>query len=211
MSAKTPVNVEKLVESVKDKLTIHQILKSGAPAFQQKSQPPIFCKNVPSTAKHGHLVTDTIGVWVKKGFASGPFDFPPLACFRVNPLIAFEQHGKIRPVLNVSEPAGRSFNDNVNKNGVEKVFMSSAKDFGYSLCKAGVSANFSKFDLSDAYKNVPSKASDFRLQGFSWLGKFFFESQQMFGAISSVSNYDTFGMSMLRDVKTQSFTIILFS
>ena len=33
--------------------------------------------------------------------------------------------------------------------------MSSAKDFGYVLCKAGVSANFSKFDLSDAYKNVP--------------------------------------------------------
>ena len=132
-------------------------------------------------------------MWVKKGFASGPFDSPPLACFRVNPLIAIEQHGKIRPVLNVSEPAGRSFNDNVNKNGVEKVFMSSAKDFGYSLCKAGVSANFSKFDLSDAYKNVPSKASDFRLQGFSWLGKFFFESQQIFGAISSVSNYDTFG------------------
>ena len=61
-------------------------------------------------------------MWVKKGFASGPFDSPPLACFRVNPLIAIEQHGKIRPVLNVSEPAGRSFNDNVNKKGVEKVF-----------------------------------------------------------------------------------------
>ena len=111
-------------------------------------------------------MTDTIGVWVKKKFASGPFDSPPLANFRVNPLIAVEQNGKIRLVLNVSEPLGRSFNDNVDKFGVEKVYMSSAKDFGYVLCKAGVSANFSKFDLSDAYKNVPCKIFDLRLHGW---------------------------------------------
>ena len=205
VSAQTPVDIdmfEGLIEQVKPKFTIHQILRakkcisflrSGAPAFQIKELPPIFCKNVPSTAKHGQLVTDTIAVWIKKGFASGPFESPPLARFRVNPLIAVEQHGKIRPVLNVSDPAGRSFNDNVDRNGVEKVYMSSAKDFGYSLCKAGVSANFSKFDLSDAYKNIPCKSSDFRIQGFFWLGRYFFETQQIFGAISSVGNYDTFG------------------
>ena len=168
-------------------------LRSGAPSFQRKILPPIFCTNVPSTAKNGRLVTDTIGMWVKKRFASGPFDSPPLPCFRVNPLIAIEQHGKVRPVLNVSEPEGRSFNDNINKHGIEKVYMSSAKDFGYCLCKAGVSANFSKFDLSDTYKNVPCKSLDFRLQGFSWLGKFFLETQQIFGAISSVPNYDILG------------------
>ena len=155
-------------------------LRSGAPSFQRKILPPIFCTNVPSTAKNGRLVTDTIGMWVKKRFASGPFDSPPLPCFIVNPLIAIEQHGKVRPVLNVSEPEGSSLNDNINKHGIEKVYMSSAKDFGYCLRKAGVSANFSKFDLSDAYKNVPCQSSDFRLQGFSWLGNFFLESQQIF-------------------------------
>ena len=140
VSAQTPVDIdmfEGLIEQVKPKFTIHQILRakkcisflrSGAPAFQIKELPPIFCKNVPSTAKHGQLVTDTIAVWIKKGFASGPFETPPLARFRVNPLIAVEQHGKIRPVLNVSDPGGRSFNDNVDRNGVEKVYMSSAKD-----------------------------------------------------------------------------------
>ena len=168
-------------------------METGAPAFQLKKLPPIFCKNNPATAKHGQLVSDTIGVWVKKKFASGPFDSPPLANFRVNPLIAVEQHGKVRPVLNVSEPSGRSLNDNVDKLSIEKVYMSSAKDFGYVMCKAGVSANFSKFDLSDAYKNVPCKISDLRLQGFSWLGKYFLETQQIFGAISSVPNYDILG------------------
>ena len=41
-------------------------LRSGAPSFQQQILPPIFSKNVPSTAKNGRLVTDTIGTWVKK-------------------------------------------------------------------------------------------------------------------------------------------------
>ena len=71
--------------------------------------------------------------------------------------------------------------------------MSSVKDFGNVLSKAGISANFSKFDMLDAYKNIPSKSSDFRLQGFFWLGKYFFESQQIFGGISSVGNYDILG------------------
>ena len=47
--------------------------------------------------------------------------------------------------------------------------------------------------MSDAYKNIPSKSSDLRLQGFFWLGKYFFESQQIFGGISSVGNYDILG------------------
>ena len=88
-SATTPIDVERfstIIDSVKDSPTFHQILRakkcisyltSGAPAFQSKHLPPIFCKNVPSTAKHGQLVTYTIRVWVKKKFASGPFDSPP--------------------------------------------------------------------------------------------------------------------------------------
>ena len=84
-SAQTPVDIdvfEGLIEQVKPKFTVHQILRakkcisflrSRAPAFQIKELPPIFCENVPSTAKRGQLVTDTIAVWIKKGFASGPF------------------------------------------------------------------------------------------------------------------------------------------
>ena len=76
--AQTPVDIdvfEGLIEQVKTKLTIHQILRakkcisflrSGAPAFHIKELPPIFCKNVPSTAKHGQLVTDTIAISDKK-------------------------------------------------------------------------------------------------------------------------------------------------
>ena len=89
VSAQTPVDIdmfEGLIEQVKPKFTIHQILRakkcisflrSGAPAFQIKELPPIFCKNVPSRAKHGQLVTDTIAVWIKKASLQAHLNLPP--------------------------------------------------------------------------------------------------------------------------------------
>ena len=58
---------------------------------------------------------------------------------------------------------------------MEKVKMSSARKFRYSVAKAGRKARMSKFDLTDAYKYIPCKKEDLRLQGFFWLGKFFIE------------------------------------
>ena len=74
--------------------------------------------------------------------------------------------------------------------------MSSAWIFGYTLKKCGKNANFSKFDLCDAYKNVRSFESDFRLQGFTWLGKFFYKNRQICGAKSAVPNFDTLGNTL---------------
>ncbi len=54
----------------------------------------------------------------------------------------------------------------------------------------------SKFDLVAAYKQVPCKIEDLRLQGFMWLGKFFCETRQIFGAGTSVCNYDILGETL---------------
>ena len=207
--AETRIKVEILeqyVKKTKKVFTCHQLLRAnkcikflryGAPSYQKKSLPSIWTKNSGSVEKNGPMMTDTIGAWIKKKIVSGPFTGPPMDNFRVNPLMAIIQHGKIRPILNVSEPAGRSFNDNIDKDKLEKVYMSSAKDFGHSLCKAGRSATFSKFDLSDAYKNLPAKPEDLRLQGFCWLERYFVEDRQIFGARSSVCNFDILGHTVL--------------
>jgi hypothetical protein len=50
-----------------------------------------------------------------------------------------------------------------------------------------------KFDFQDAYKNVPVPLTDLRLQGFRWLGAYFVELKQMFGAAASVQNFDILG------------------
>ena len=94
--------------------------------------------------------------------------------------MAIERNGKVRPVLNVSEPAGRSFNNNVDTNMIEKSYMSTTKEFGYALRKAGRKTVFSKFDVSDAYKNIPAKLEDLMLQGFCWLGRYFLEKKKKY-------------------------------
>jgi hypothetical protein len=121
---------------------------------------------------------------------SGPFDQPPLPNFRVNPLMAIDQGEKVRIVLNGSSPKGLSFNDNIKQEAVEKVVMSSARNVSYVIHDAGKNALMSKIDKKDAYKLVPAPIEDLRLQGFSLLGKYFVETQQIFGSQKAVKNFD---------------------
>ena len=200
--ATTRVNIAKLqerVENVKSKMSQTEYsrarkllsdLANGADSCQKSELPPINCPNSPSAVENGALLTDTIATWVKKGFVAGPFDTPPVAGFRANPLAVVVRNGKIRPILNMSGPKGKSFNDNVDKRKLEKLHMGTARQFGFGLKKAGKNATFSKFDLQDAYKLMPAKKEDFRLQGFSWLGKWFVETQQSFGGVPSPTNFD---------------------
>lgn len=171
-------------------------LRNGAPSFQSDKLPGCFVRNANNAITHGLAVTENIATWIREGYAAGPFDSPPCANFRVNPIIAVVQPGKVRPVLNVSSPDGASYNSNVDETCTEKVKMSSAKQFGQNLKDCGKGAIMSKHDLVAAYKQIPCKIEDLRLQGFCWLGKFFVETRQIFGAKTSVCNYDILGETL---------------
>jgi hypothetical protein len=96
-----------------------------------------------------------------------------------------------------TSPKGYSFNDNISDAKLEKVHMTSVKQFAKSLSMAGRHANISKLDMVDAYKNVPCQISELRIQGFQWLSKYFVETQQIFGAKSAVPNFDRLGHTIL--------------
>ena len=117
----------------------------------KRSASRLFRTNAESALKNGAQITDNIVTWVKKDFAAGPFDEPPLKNFRVNPLMAVVQPGKVRPILNVSLPTNSSFNSNMKVFEMEKVTMTSAKEFGKLLVYAGKNALMSKSDLVAAY------------------------------------------------------------
>jgi len=160
------------IESVKHKMTSHQYLRSkkavaylerGAPSFQTEVLPSCFVKNALCAVKHGQQVTECIATWIKDGFAAGPFDCPPVQSFRVNPIIAIVQPGKVRPVLNVSAPDGASYNSCVDEYETEKVKMASAKQFGQNLLDCGKMSVMSKMGLISAYKQVPEEIKDLRL------------------------------------------------
>lgn len=172
--------------------------EKGAPACQKNELPACYCKNSESAYMHGAFVTDNVASFVKEGFVSGPFMEPPCSKFRVNPLSAIQQDGKVRLILNVSMPEKSSFNDNVDDLKLEKLKMSSAKLFGYSIMKCGKDAKMYKFDMKDAYKNIPAKIADLRLQGFSWLNRFFVENCQIFGAKTSPQNFDVCNNTLVK-------------
>ena len=193
-----------LVDKHKEKLKICEVARAkacidnirfGASSCQKSELPACHCKNAKTAVINGREVTDVLAVWLKKKFVAGPFKSLPFDKFRVNSLMAIDQGHKVRPVLNVSLPKLKlsSFNDNINKLALEKVKMSTAKKFSYTLVEAGAGAVMSKFDMVDAYKNIPAPPSDLRLQGFEWLSRYFVELRQIFGAILAVPNFDILG------------------
>jgi len=202
------VNVGKIEEKIsecKNIWTCHQNrrgekllsdLKLGAGSYQKTNLPPLSAANAKSAFDHGVMLTDKIATWVSEGLVAGPFLAAPFPGFRANSLMAIDRNNAIRPVINMSGPKEESFNSNIDKLWVEKVKMASAKNFSFTVLEAGRGAKMSKFDLKDAFKIIPAKPSDWRLQGFSWLGRHFFETQMIFGAATSVSNFDRLGSTI---------------
>jgi len=165
-------------------------LNTGGSSYQSAELSPETLPNAKSAFENGELLTEKIADFIDKGFVKGPFFSKPFEKFRSNTLMAVERGGKIRPVINMSGPSGNSFNSNIDKLKLEKVRMATAKAFSYRVKAAGEGALMSKYDLKDAFKLIPAKPKDYWLQGFSWLGAFFVETQMIFGAIPSVSNFD---------------------
>ncbi len=165
-------------------------LEKGAPAFPKTRLGPCVVKNSKAAFVHGLEVTDSIATWIKKGFVAGPFFSPPVSILRANSILAIPQTDKVRICINVSLPAENNLNCNITANSLEKIEMSSAKLFSFSILECGTGSKMWKFDFVDAYKNVPVPMEDFRLQGFCWLGAYFIELKQMFGAAASVHTFD---------------------
>jgi hypothetical protein len=203
--------LEYLVESCKPKLLASEYqralkcidyLRIGAPSFQLSNLPACLVKNSSIALNHGPAVTDVLASWVSKKFVAGPFKSPPLPNFRANSILAVPQTNKVRVCLNVSLPVGKSFNDNIDVQSLERVKMTSARCFGFAILRAGKDATMLKFDKADAYKNVPCRIGDLNKQGFCWGGRYFVETRQIFGSKASVQNYDIIGNTVKTIVHT---------
>ena len=169
-------------------------LKEGANANQLSPLPGFLNKNSSSLVDDGEVATDTFAHWVEKGVVAGPFIAPPLELFRSNTMFAVHQKDKTRIIMNLATPEGSSYNENIRPFAAR---MSSAKLFSFSLLESGKNAIMSKHDWVDAYKNIPVRTKDLRLQGFSWLGRFFVETSLPFGSGNSAEEFDNLGELVL--------------
>ncbi len=178
-----------------DQLALHDICHGAQPHWA-RPLPSLSSPNTPSAYLHGAQITDTIAAWITKGFVAGPFLTPLLPHFRVNPLLAIPQHDKIRLVLNLSAPAGSSYNDCLDKWYLPRARMSSSRQFSHGLWSAGPNAVFIKPDMSAAYKNIPQHSSVWPAQGFSWLGRYFIDTSTVFGSTAAVAQFDAFAATL---------------
>ena len=170
--------------------------------------PPLTCVNpidLSDSEVCAHL-NDQICSWVKKGYVCGPFDDPPLANFRCNPLFAHVKRGKVRPILNLSAPEGRSYNDFIPKQSLLKINSATPRMIADYLYQLGPGCTLSKLDMEGAFKLIPVQPRFWRAQGFQWLGKYFFESQIVFGSSSGPSIYDRLHEVFLLTARTISST-----
>jgi hypothetical protein len=108
-------------------------LQYGASAYQLYKLPPTDVPNCSSAYEYGQQLTDKIATWVDAGIVKGPFKCPPVPGFRANPLMVVKRGNNFRPIINMSAPKDQSFNDNLDELKIEKVRMSTARDFSYSL------------------------------------------------------------------------------
>jgi hypothetical protein len=201
----TPINIQglkNLVTEVEQILTLDQAIRAsllieelsnGSPAPLSYELPPLRVPNTHSAVTFGAEFTDTVGYWIRTGYVAGPFSAPPYQGFRSNSMIALEQKDKVRIIMDLSSPKGKSFNDCVDELSLEKVNMSTARQFGYTVVECGTGARMYKWDLVDAYKNIPVPIYQIKFQGFRWLGKYYAETQKVFGDKSSVAAFDRLG------------------
>ncbi len=107
-------------------------------------------------------------------------------------------------MLNVSVPAGESFKDNIDNIEVERVYMDTARSFSYALLDTGKDAWLNKTDEKDAFKNMPARIQDLRLQGFKVFNKYFVVLLMIFGACTSLANNDILGNTIEKLVLAES-------
>ena len=179
-------------------------LKRGARTQLGKTLPGLDAKNAASAFEEGEMMTDNIACWVDRKFVAGPFRRKPYKEFRVNPLMAVRQRTKVRPILNLSSPEGGSFNDAVHAAALKKLTMSTAREFGQAIRRAGPRARMAKYDINDAYKLIPGVKSQWRHFGFKWLGRYFFDVSTVFGSCSAPANFDYLPETIVNIVCSQA-------
>ena len=136
-------------------------------------------RNAESAIVHGQEITDTIADWVHRGVVAGPFDSPP---FKKLQKQSTNGHCTTRENPASSKYVSTKGNDAIDETKLRKITMSSARKVSYSILAAGRHCTLSKYDLKDAYKNIPCHPAALHLQGFQWLGKSFTDTTSVFGS-----------------------------
>ena len=140
-------------------------------------------------------IADALASEIRAGHMAGPFPLGHIKDAKVNGLMSVvKPDGARRQVGNLSAPAGRSFNDGIDKNILRewKVTQTTSRDIADMIIRAGRNAILTCSDMISAYKNLPVTLNQRRLQVFRFCGKEFVDLKLIFGDKSACMFYDRF-------------------
>lgn len=189
-----------LLRNHPDRKWIHELLmdiEHGVNiGFDQNDRTHYICDNHLSAKSNRESVAKELERELDLNRKVGPFLVPPFPAFVGSPMGAIrKKHSdppKWRIIQDLSWPAGQSVNDGISKDSFSCVYdtLDSAIT---KLKQMGLNALMSKLDLSDAFRHILVRKSDWELLGTTWpievngqiVTGYFFDAFLPFGLRSS--------------------------
>ena len=132
--------------------------------------------NHPSTEEFSAQVKQYILKGLKSEKIAGPFSQPPHPHFRSSPIFLREKKtpGKYRCIQNLSFPYdGTSINDSI-PDSIKSVQYATIKDAIFTIQKIGKYTYLAKFDILEAFTNLPVAQAEQHLLGFSFQQEYYY-------------------------------------
>ena len=159
------------------------------------------CKNLMSATKFEQDTDLLINSELEKGFLSGPFSSPPFKEYRVSPIgIAEGKYSKKkRIIVDLSAPHDNPDNPSINELiDKEQCSLSyvTIDDAIKQIVEFGPGTQLCKTDISDAFKLIPIRPSQFNLFCVKWRDLYYFYHRLCFGCRSSPAIFDEFSKAI---------------
>ena len=159
------------------------------------------CRNLLSARSDPSTVTSLLQEELGNGYLIGPYNSPPFATFRINPLGLAQRKfsNKKRLTVDMSAPHNSqdhcSLNDSINKADFSLHYVK--LDDAISIINSlGPGVLMCKADIKDAFKQVPVHSSIWPFQGIRWQGLYYFFTRLVFGCRSSPKIFDSLSSAL---------------
>ncbi|XP_052062798.1 uncharacterized protein LOC127702580 isoform X1 [Mytilus californianus] len=127
----------------------------------------------------------------------GPFDSKPFTEMQLSPLGLAEKKmpGTYRMIHHLSFPEGSSINDNIPQDKCS-VQYASIQDAIELIKSVGRKSFCAKTDISSAFRIINIKESQYKLFGFMWEGKYYYDKNLQMGCSSSCQIFENFSTAI---------------
>ena len=168
--------------------------------------------NNSSALANPDALSAALNLEVARGHTAGPFPSPPLTPFRCNPLGArTKPDGSVRIILDLSQPDGRSVNDNIDRASFSIQYITMDQAVAALFAAGPRGALMAKADLKHAFRLLPVRPDQWWLLGFSWRGQYYFDVRVPFGLRSACAIFSDLAQVLRDAVSYHSSNPLVFN